>query len=217
MPTVLVIDDKPNQRGLIIKVLRGDAEVHSASGVAEARTLLDSMTPDVVICDLKMADGTGLDVLRRVREISAEIPFILVSAYATIPTAVEAMRGGAFDCLTKPFDPDQLREVVLRALDTVRAARSAPASPPDASKSLGDLSYREFLSTAREGATRAYLLAVLAKHHGNVTAAAAHAGVERESFHRLLRRHAIRADLFRDEASDAGSPPKKSRTPREKP
>ena len=217
MPTVLVIDDKPNLLGLMSKVLRGDAEVHSASGVAEALKLLVSMTPDVVVCDLKMPDGTGLDVLRRVREISAEIPFILVSAYATIPTAVEEMRGGEFDCLEKPSDPDQLRAVVLRALDTVRAARSAMASAPDASKSLGELSYREFLATAREGATRAYLEAVLAKHHGNVTAAAAHAGVERDSFHRLLRRHAIRADLFRDEASDGGAPSKRSRTPRDKP
>ncbi len=114
-PKVLIVDDKPNFLTLIAKVLKRDVEVITARGVRQAIAALSS-APDAVVCDLRMPDGDGLQVLRALRSKASAAPFILMTAYATVPTAVQAMREGAYDYLTKPFDPDELRALVLRAL-----------------------------------------------------------------------------------------------------
>ena len=115
-PTVLVVDDKPNFLSLLVKVLGSDAEVVTARGVREALRALQTHPPAAVVCDLKMPDGDGMDVLRALRASKSAAPFILMTAYGTVPTAVQAMREGAWDYVTKPFDPDVLRGLVLRAL-----------------------------------------------------------------------------------------------------
>ena len=97
---------------------------------------------------------------------------------------------------------------------------AVPAAPVAAAsvgagggRSLGDMTYREVVDVARDEVTRRYLEAVLARHRGNVTAAASHAGVERESFHRLLRRHDVRAEPFREEAAAELPRPRPARDP----
>lgn len=115
-PTVLVVDDKPNFLSLLVKVLGSDADVVTARGVREALRALRAHPPAAVVCDLKMPDGDGMDVLRALRASGSAAPFILMTAYGTVPTAVQAMREGAWDYVTKPFDPDVLRGLVLRAL-----------------------------------------------------------------------------------------------------
>ena len=115
-PTVLIVDDKPNFLTLLSKVLRRDVQVVTARGVREAIAAIDSATPAAIVCDLRMPDGDGLEVLRALRSRGSRAPFILMTAYATVATAVQALREGAYDYLTKPFDPDELRALVLRAL-----------------------------------------------------------------------------------------------------
>ncbi len=115
-PTVLVVDDKANMLALLTKVLGKSARVLTARGVRAALQVLESEPVTVVLCDLRMNDGDGLEVLRAVRSRWPGVPFILMTAYATVPTAVQAMREGAHDYVTKPFDPDELRNLVLRAV-----------------------------------------------------------------------------------------------------
>ncbi len=126
--TVLVVDDKPNFLSLLVKVLRNDACVVTARGVREALHAIQARPPAVVVCDLKMPDGDGLEVLRALRAGGNAAPFILMTAYGTVPTAVQAMREGAWDYVTKPFDPDDLRNLVLRALRETAVWQNASLS-----------------------------------------------------------------------------------------
>jgi two-component system response regulator HydG len=125
-PVVLVVDDKRNMVRLMSKVLRGDATVRTAESGADALRILASEAIDVVLCDLKMPDMDGLDVLRACKRLQPGAEFILMTAFATVGTAVEALRLGAYDYLTKPFEPDAARAVVVRAL-----GRAALATPED--------------------------------------------------------------------------------------
>jgi two-component system response regulator HydG len=122
-PVVLVVDDKRNMVRLMSKVLRGDATVRTAESGADALRLLASEHIDVILCDLQMPDMDGLDVLRACKRLSPGSEFILMTAFASVGTAVEALRLGAYDYLTKPFEPDAARAVVLRALGRVSLAQ----------------------------------------------------------------------------------------------
>src|SRR6185369_15870403 len=93
--------------------------------------LLETEPVTVVLCDLRMNDGDGLEVLRAVRSRWPGVPFILMTAYATIPTAVQAMREGAHDYVTKPFDPDELRALVERAIAQAVVQGVEPPDEPD--------------------------------------------------------------------------------------
>lgn len=115
-PTVLVVDDKANMLALLSKVLGKSARVMTARGVRSALAILEGEPVAAVLCDLRMNDGDGLEVLRAVRVRWPGVPFILMTAYASVPTAVQAMREGAYDYVTKPFEPDELRALVERAL-----------------------------------------------------------------------------------------------------
>ncbi|HWO11066.1 MAG TPA: sigma-54 dependent transcriptional regulator [Polyangiaceae bacterium] len=123
-PVVLVVDDKRNMVRLMSKVLRGDATVRTAESGADALRLLASEHIDVVLCDLQMPDMDGLDVLRACKRLSPASEFILMTAFASVGTAVDALRLGAYDYLTKPFEPDAARAVVLRALGRVSLPRA---------------------------------------------------------------------------------------------
>src|SRR5207244_13653578 len=83
----------------------------------------DSIAPRVVISDINMEAITGFDVLRRVREHNRQTAVILITAYGTVETAVEAMKMGAYDYVTKPFKIDELQLTVQRALDYQAALR----------------------------------------------------------------------------------------------
>jgi two-component system response regulator HydG len=116
-PHVLVVDDRENMVHLIEKVLRRDATTHAAMSGGQALKALESNPVSAVICDLRMPDMSGIDVLRACKRLQPGAEFILMTAYASVPTAIEAMREGAYDYVTKPFDPEHLRAVVLRALN----------------------------------------------------------------------------------------------------
>ena len=121
---VLVVEDEPHQRVLLKALLeRQGIETETAAGVAEGVAALSSFSPDVVVTDFRMDDGTGLDVLRAVRRALPDAEVVLVSAHGTVPMAVEAMRGGAADVLVKPVEPEVLLRVVERSLEHRRLRR----------------------------------------------------------------------------------------------
>jgi len=136
-PTVLVVDDKPNMLAMLAKVLGKSARVVTARGVRSALDVLEKERITAVLCDLRMNDGDGLEVLRAVRARWPGVPFILMTAYATVPTAVQAMREGAYDYVTKPFENDVLRGVVERALG--QAAVLADAHAPREEDGFGPM------------------------------------------------------------------------------
>lgn len=129
-PLVLVVDDKPNMVTLLVKVLRRDARVLTATSGRDAITALADNPVSAVICDLRMPDVGGLEVLDAVRRIRPRAAFVLMTAYASVPTAVEAMKSGAFDYITKPFEPEAVRAVVLRALSKSLAESSSETTDP---------------------------------------------------------------------------------------
>jgi DNA-binding NtrC family response regulator len=124
MGRVLVVDDEPNMRRILASNLRQDQhQIWEAGGVEEAQRSLAANDFDVVITDQKMPDGEGLTVLASARESDATLPVILLTAVATIELAVESMRSGAFDFLTKPFQPEVVRATVRRACERTRLLR----------------------------------------------------------------------------------------------
>src|SRR5512137_2859487 len=118
---VLVVDDQRNMRVTTAIVLRqAGFEVAEADGGAEALEKLGAEPFDVVLTDLRMGDVDGLDVLRGALEASPSTQVIVMTAFGSIESAVEAVRRGAYDYLTKPFQSDELRVRVEKALERRR-------------------------------------------------------------------------------------------------
>src|SRR6266446_3047575 len=121
MAQLLVIEDNATMREGITQILnRAGHEVKAARGGREGIELFRESAPDFVITDLKMEDMDGVEVLRQIREASPEALVMIITAFGTIEVAVEAMKMGAFDFITKPFPPDLLRLKVAAALDVAQ-------------------------------------------------------------------------------------------------
>ncbi|MDH3686138.1 MAG: sigma-54 dependent transcriptional regulator [Myxococcales bacterium] len=121
---VLVLDDEPRMADVVGMVLgRSGHEVESFSDPEAALAALEARPADVLITDLRMPGVDGVEVLKRARAHDPELPVILMTAHGSVPTALEAMREGAFDYVQKPFDNDELRTLVQRALDVTRLDR----------------------------------------------------------------------------------------------
>jgi two-component system, NtrC family, response regulator HydG len=125
MATILIIDDNETIREGLSHVVRkmGHAPVTAASG-REGLDKLKQQRADFVITDLKMEGLDGVEVLRGVREIDPDCPAMIITAFGTVETAVEAMKLGAFDFLIKPFAPEVVRLKVERALELRNARRA---------------------------------------------------------------------------------------------
>jgi DNA-binding NtrC family response regulator len=122
---VLVVDDKENMRKLFARILGDAYAVTEAADGTQALALLASREFDVVVTDIQMPGADGFAVLREVKRRAPDTEVVLVTAYASIPKAVEAIKEGAYDYLSKPFDPDEVALVVARALEQRRQRRDA--------------------------------------------------------------------------------------------
>src|SRR5689334_8230665 len=123
MATILIIDDNESVREGLAHVARklGHAALTASSGRAGLE-LLRRGGADFLITDLKMEGVDGVEVVRQAREIDPDLPAMIITAYGTVETAVEAMKLGAFDFLVKPFPPEVARFKIERALE-LRATR----------------------------------------------------------------------------------------------
>jgi two-component system nitrogen regulation response regulator GlnG len=117
MSTLLIVDDEPNVLYSLTKSLSTDElAITTASTAQEAiQSVLDDR-PDAVILDVRLPDMSGLDAFDRIRQIDARLPVIIITAYSTTDTAIEATKRGAFEYMLKPIDLEQLHDVVQRAL-----------------------------------------------------------------------------------------------------
>ncbi|MCK9458984.1 MAG: sigma-54 dependent transcriptional regulator [Proteobacteria bacterium] len=116
---VLVADDEPNMRKVLRAMLEHDGyDVHLAEDGAAALGILADHHVDVLITDLRMPEIDGMELLKRVHGTRESMPVIMITAHGTVDTAVEAIKLGAFDYITKPFDRKALREIVAKAAKT---------------------------------------------------------------------------------------------------
>jgi len=114
---ILIVEDRESLRGLLRRALEGEGySTREAPDCAAAFQHLDRRHFDLVLTDLKLPDGTGLEVLATSRRLQAQTPVLVMTAYGTVHTAVEAMKGGAFDFLEKPVEVDDLLELVSQAI-----------------------------------------------------------------------------------------------------
>ena len=124
MAKILIVDDEPGMRRILNVNLRRDAHVVIEAGcTAEALSLIKREDFDVVLTDQKMPDGSGLEVIQAVQEDDPTTSVIFLTAVGTLELAVESMRRGAFDFLSKPFDPNVVRAAVLRACERTALLR----------------------------------------------------------------------------------------------
>ena len=128
---ILVADDEANLRRVLSAQLERDGyEVRVVADGAEAIEALDAHHIDVVVTDLRMPRADGMQVLAHTREHYPDVPVILITAHGSVDTAVEALKLGAFDYVTKPFDRDELRNVIAKAARTASLARQNVTADP---------------------------------------------------------------------------------------
>jgi DNA-binding NtrC family response regulator len=193
---VLVVDDLPEMLSLLHVILAPLRDVVVAPDGNVAYFKLQAEPFDVVLTDVRMPGPDGFELARLIKRRWPLTEVVLMTAFASIPGAVEAGRLGAYDYIVKPFLPDDVTSVVTRALER-RRERVRLGDAAATGEQLAKYSYREALTEAQDSGSRAYLVALLRACAGNVSRAAERAGLERESLHRLLRRHGIQADAFR--------------------
>lgn len=159
---ILVVDDSPDTLEVVRRNLTASGyEVLTVPGVSEAVRALDSTHLDLVITDLRMPRVSGLDLVRHVRENHEHMEVIMITGYASVPGAVEAMRTGAHEYLAKPFTNEELLSAVGRAIDRIRLrqplGRLAQSVPADwgllgTSEKMTAV-YRDIEKAARSSAT----------------------------------------------------------------
>ena len=140
IPSVLIVDDEAGIREGSERILkRMGCRALTASNGQEGLDVLSSEPVVLVLLDLKMPGIDGMEVLRRIRDRHPHILVIVITGFATIETAIEAMKQGAYDFIPKPFEPDQLRIVASRALERLRLTQEAEKLARERTRTLADL------------------------------------------------------------------------------
>ncbi len=141
--SLLVVDDEPDLRTLYeLTLLREGYDIETAGTVQDALLHLKDRTYSAVITDMRLPDGTGLDVLRWLEEFGRREKAIVITAYGSAENAVEALKAGAYDYLTKPVDLKQFRAVVGSALGRAGAASTPTMDPTSLPSEQGDAPVR---------------------------------------------------------------------------
>src|SRR3954466_15913156 len=131
---VLVVDDEPDIRELLeLTLVRMGLDVETVGSIAEAKERLKGERFDLCLTDMRLGDGEGLDLVRHIAALAADVPVAVITAYGSAENAVAALKAGAFDYGSQPAGPDQLRALVRSAL----SLPGAEARPRD-QRLLGD-------------------------------------------------------------------------------
>ena len=177
LPTILVVEDDPNLREALTDTLQlGDFAVEASESAEQALDKLPKMPRvDLIISDVNMGVMSGHDLLQQVKLQYAQIPVLLITAYASISESVEAMRNGAVDYLVKPFEPKQLLETVKRFVGTGKVCLDEPIAEAPSSQKVLELARR-----VAQSDTTALLLG--------------ESGTGKEVLARYIHQHSPRAD-----------------------
>lgn len=137
---VLVIDDEEGIRIGSSRILsRMGCEVTTASRGEDGLAIIDTAPIAIVLLDLKMSGMDGMEVLTRIHRKKKDILVIVITGFATVETAIEAMKQGAYDFIPKPFEPDQLRIVINRAREKLSLTWEAQKAELERRRTLSDL------------------------------------------------------------------------------
>ncbi len=120
LPGLLIVEDEKNTRDGLRRAFADHFEVYLAPDIASAWNILQAETLDLVLCDIKLGGDNGLDLLTRLRTLPKPPLCVMMTAYGSVETAIEAMRKGAYDYVTKPLNLDELEMTLLRALKSKR-------------------------------------------------------------------------------------------------
>lgn len=168
----LVIDDDPTFCRVLARALTGRGlSVETATCPDAALQAAQRIRPSHVVLDLKLGTESGLNLIEPLRSLNPDLRILLLTGYASIPTAVDAMRRGAVNYLPKPADAD----AILAAFDPESAPPGMPGDPP----SLKRLEWE-------------HIQRVLSEHDGNISAAARALGMHRRTLQRKLRKRPVR-------------------------
>ena len=137
MRSVLIVDDEVGTRESLRMILKNDYDVFLAKDAEEAFLYIKEHSADVILLDIILPDIDGLKVLEKVKQQDPDLIVIMITATKTIKTAVEAMKLGAYDYVTKPFDLDELRLIISRALSTLALQREVKHLRKEVDKSFG--------------------------------------------------------------------------------
>jgi len=115
---LLIVDDEASLRDFLTIVFEEDGwRVSTAASLADAHAALQRQEPELVLCDLMLPDGSGLDLLRDIKTQNPTIAVVMITAHTSTKSAVEALKAGAFDYIAKPFDVDELKIIVRNAVE----------------------------------------------------------------------------------------------------
>lgn len=134
---LLVVDDEKNTREALRRALAEVFEVYLAVNLATAETIVQTEPMDVVLTDLRLGSESGLDVLQLCQRQSPPPPCVVMTAYGSVESAVEAMRQGAYDYLTKPLDLDRAQLLLQRAVRTIQVEQENTALRAQLDRSFG--------------------------------------------------------------------------------
>jgi two-component system nitrogen regulation response regulator GlnG len=185
MKPIWIIDDDKSIRWVFEKALaRTDFEFKTFSSIVDALNALEHEQPQVVVSDIRMPNGSGLDFLTEIKQKYPDIPVIIMTAYSDLESAVAAFQGGAFEYLAKPFDVDQAMDVIKRAVD--ESTRQAPEiiSLEEAPEIIGQAPSMQEVFRAIGRLSRSHATVLINGESGS----------GKELVARALHRHSPRAD-----------------------
>ena len=180
----LIVDDEPDIRELLeITLARMDVDCRTAADLAEARDWLARETFDLCLTDMRLPDGNGIDLVRHIQSAHPTLPVAVITAHGNMESAIEALKAGAFDFVSKPVDLHMLRDLVSTALKVDR--RPTPEKPVDRTASL--LGVSEVIRQTRQTITK------LARSQAPVYISG-ESGAGKELAARLIHENGPRAD-----------------------
>ena len=128
MNTILIIDDEPIIRKLLARMMELEGyEVFQAADRASGLKLLTAKTPQLVLCDVFLPDGNGVEMVKEIKELQPETEVILLTAHGNIPDGVQAIKNGAFDYITKGDDNNKIIPIISRAMEKINSRSAQPS------------------------------------------------------------------------------------------
>jgi len=172
--TLLIVDDDEALRTQLGRAMaRRGFEPMLAASVAEARAIAEKSAPNYAIVDLRLEDGSGLDVVNALHDAREDARVIILSGYGNIPTAVAAVKAGAIDYLPKPADADDLEKALL-------APEGSHPAPPDHAMSADEVRW-------------AHIERIFIENDRNVSETARRLGMHRRTLQRMLSKRNIKS------------------------
>jgi signal transduction histidine kinase len=139
LPQVLVIDDEMGPRESLRMLLKPNYQVYTAENVETGLRILQDKRPDAVISDIRMPGTSGIEGLRKIREIDPHVAVIMLTGFGALETAKEALRLGANDYISKPFDAREMRETIGRNVERTRVQRTGASTAAELNELNGRL------------------------------------------------------------------------------